>query len=316
MLCVDLLMNKLFFTLSVLCASIHCMHFGMDPELELQIRKRDQIRALIIQKSKDKERQEFNKQENFLRTFGQKSINRTGRLFCDLSLGSKQKVVSLLSYNQNLLVWFGAQDLDIPILVILCNGNEYVARMERDMPINRVLEEHAWAKEKIRWYPIRGLHLDHYMVLQDSEGRMLRDTLSNKMIHYFDIATFMDILKKLKRIDPVIEGLQDITDRIRIYPSDSEQIVHFYNVPAPINDMVHNYLAISILSFIGIRCLRLGPDWSHSQVGAYCFTAGMPVPVVCGLWDKYEDFCIHLKNNVFPNQPTLTDFLKKQGIYE
>src|SRR5438128_6896992 len=119
-------MNKLYLVIVALFTSIHCMNLTMNEESESYTQKRDRIRALIIQKTQEKEEQELNKKENFLHLFGQQSINQTGELFCDLSLTSKQKVVSQLSYNQNLLIWFGAQGLDIPILTILCDGNEHV----------------------------------------------------------------------------------------------------------------------------------------------------------------------------------------------
>ena len=112
-------MNKLYLVVAVLFTSIHSISWSM---LTVRTIQSSHTAKKFFTKEKLEE-----ESQTFLNNFGQESINRTSKTFCVLPLDSKQKVVLRLSYDQLVFLWFGVEELDIPLLTILCNGSEAVA---------------------------------------------------------------------------------------------------------------------------------------------------------------------------------------------
>lgn len=303
-------MNRLFVIIVALFSlAAHHTSWGM-----LTVNDKIQMRPLKKYWTQEKIEKES---REFLKSFGEHSINKMASSFCELSVGAQQHSVSRLSDTKLKLLWFGAKDLDVCFLTTLFNGNQKVAHIYREKPINKILEDYARAKE---WFGVEDLDTQHLMMLKNSQIRLCKDWQKKQTICSADISEFMGVLKTLKEIDPGIRDIKEITDSTRLYPSLTERAHIFCTIPGNIlfsicSDVVRTYeigtpLGVLITSAIyGFSCDDL-----------YALTIGQIKisPIIIALHTigrsrhRYPIYKDHLKNNVLPNQPTLTDVLKKR----
>jgi hypothetical protein len=316
-------MNKLYLTLSVLCILAHATGWAMLTVNKIQ--PRPSKKYFTQEKIEKDEWRVSEESQRFLNSFGQHSTNKTGKMFCDLSTKTKKKVLPCLSHNQKVLLWCGINDVEIPFLSAVFNDNEKVALMYSQRPIGEILEAYASAKEMMKWCPLNHLKEQHYMVLKNGQRIILSSV--GHTIHHSDIPQFMAALRALDNIDPeLIDGMKWITNQIKIYPSLSQRANIFYGM-IPINAFRNTFLLTSAIS----TCLPNGALLTHMFLKLLLRDKCRPFPwqivgiftasiqscfmiafTGIGLKMTYASYQDHLETNILPNQPSLTDYLKKK----
>src|SRR5436190_19946281 len=100
-------MNTLYLALSVLCMLVHATSWTMLTVSKAQQSSRPPRKYFTQEKIERDEPRVSEESQNFLNSFGQHSMNKTGNMFCDLSTRAKQRVLPCLSHNQKQLVRSG-----------------------------------------------------------------------------------------------------------------------------------------------------------------------------------------------------------------
>lgn len=322
-------MNRLYLSLSVLCISVHVTGWAM-----LTI---SNATGLCPKKLFTKEfvcKHEclaLKNSQKFLASFMQKDFNEIGDEFCALPRAGKARVMRCLDNDQKLLLRIAKhKGVDHYILTELFNGCEKVATMYSEKPIGEILEAYASAKEMMKWCPIfkkNGvvgvLKEHHYMALKSSQRIFLADIDQKATIPSVNVPQFMSVLNMLHDIDPEfmdIGNIQGITNTVKLDLSLSERAWIFYDM-IPNGSFKRGFLMSLVYAAIGAPTLLGGTEtldnYTSKLEGLGCaVTIIMPVAMT-GFWLgtlpatyflRYRD---HLKTNILPSQPTLTEYLKK-----
>lgn len=253
--------------------------------------------------------------EIFMDSLGKQTLYETGSAFLALPKEDQKKVERCLTDDQKLWVRVGiCAGLDFYILSKLCNGNEKIARRCCNLPIEQVLHHYAAAKEKMIDYPIPCLKEQHYMVLTENQACIASNVLESLFIHDSEIAEFMAALDTLQNIDPqLIHDQKNITNAIQLYPSLMQRAHILCTVPCHIIKYAPICAAISCIGVVPI----VAEGITYDVISALSADLGYEFLKLSLLQNPIlfliaNSFCYkeHLKNDVLPQQPTLTHVLK------
>jgi len=308
-------MNKSHLAIIALSISAHSISWGM-----LTVSK---IQPCVAKKYFTQEKIEKRgliRSKNFLDSFGEGTLDETGALFCSLPRTGQERVLRHLNDDQTLVLRIGIhKGLDFYVLSELFNGNRNVARIYVQKPIREILEAYVDTRQAMRYFPIkisdnRYLDIQHCIMLQNRHKNTLSRIQKEKKFVMDDIEEMVSILQMLKDVDPEIgDDIEILKNSIKLYPSMFTRVLLYCKTLAPI--------------FTNAEVLLSGGFAAGFGALSKCGVLSLPTALMALLSGfrlcnhlsfqlniKELVYYNHLHNNILPNQPTLTDYLKKTAL--
>lgn len=243
----------------------------------------------------------------------------------------------------------GNYDAQHHVLTALFDGNEQVAEIFHGEPLEQTMVRYAQARDLQSKYPIWGndrpFGAEYYMLLTEKEAGIFSRIIQDSI--YYDEAEadiFVSACKKILMVNPELKCWRKQTSKIKLYPSLNQRLYAFYNASGddtfPL--AAGRYLGTGLGIIYGCVIYALMSDRmaslkkhmraGHSleiineDLGKYDYAQNVfkfgisasfgiaGLSTIAFLFRKYPNYKNDLKNNVLPNQPSLTDFLHKRAV--